>query len=136
MSDLNKEFADRFKVYKDQSEKLMAEIDSMRSYLDERAAEMAAAPKPTEAEMQKEQQRLKEEQRQQRKEKREKKRREKHRPELALGIINSGYRQTAKKQHPDLGGTAEGMHELQEVKELLIAGIDDSLASSFRRKRR
>jgi hypothetical protein len=39
--------------------------------------------------------------------------------ELFKKVFNLGYKEMAKKLHPDKGGTNEGMHQLQEVKQLL-----------------
>ena len=43
---------------------------------------------------------------------------------LATNIVNAGYRESAKKAHPDVGGSADQMHELQAAKEWLLLQIN------------
>jgi hypothetical protein len=45
---------------------------------------------------------------------------------LAMGrkLIDSGYKEMSKRLHPDKGGTNEAMHELQDVKKLLISSFE------------
>jgi hypothetical protein len=46
--------------------------------------------------------------------------------QLTLGrkVIDLGYKSMAVRLHPDKGGTSEDMHELQEVKKLLISSFE------------
>lgn len=42
-----------------------------------------------------------------------------YREEVALQVIDSGYRAVAMKLHPDKGGSAEAMKELNSIREAL-----------------
>ncbi len=53
-------------------------------------------------------------------------RKKKLKEKLAMGrkLIDSGYKEMAKRLHPDVGGSNEAMHELQDVKKLLISSFE------------
>lgn len=42
---------------------------------------------------------------------------------IMLGIVDSGYRTLAKKNHPDVGGSAQAMHRLTACADAIRAGI-------------
>ena len=69
------------------------------------------------------------ERRQKREEEREKREAERIRirreqSQMELKIIEVGYKNLAKRLHPDVGGTDEEMHELQKAKLFLINCIE------------
>jgi tellurite resistance protein len=51
----------------------------------------------------------------------------------AREIINLGYKAKAKRVHPDVGGTSEEMHEIQELKQLLTKYVENNLIHDLKR---
>jgi hypothetical protein len=53
----------------------------------------------------------------------------------AREIINLGFKAKAKRVHPDVGGTSEAMHEIQESKQLLLKYVETALIYDLKKWR-